>query len=141
MRMKIYTLALSGLLTLGMAGGAAMAQDMSAPQQQGGGPGGRHGMDAEGQLKHLTKALDLTPDQQTQLKPILDAQHQQMEAIHQDQALSREDRFAKMKALHEDSKTKIEGVLNDAQKQKFEAMQERMHDRRGGGQEAPPPQG
>jgi protein CpxP len=140
MRMKIYTLALSGLLTLGMAGGAAMAQDMSAPPQQGSGPGGRHGMDPEGQLKHLTKALDLTPDQQTQLKPILDAQHQQMEALHQDQALSREDRFAKMKALREDSKTKIEAVLNDAQKQKYEAMQERMHDRRGGGQEAPAPQ-
>jgi periplasmic protein CpxP/Spy len=140
MRMKIYTLALSGLLTLGMAGGAAMAQDMSAPPQQGGPGGGRHGMDPEAQLKHLTKALDLTSDQQAQLKPMLDAQHQQMEALHQDQSMSREDRFAKMKTIREDSKTKIEAVLNDSQKQKFEAMQERMHDRRGGGQE-PPPQG
>jgi Spy/CpxP family protein refolding chaperone len=139
MQMKIYTLALAGLLTLGTAGAAAVAQDTSTPPPQGEGPGHR-GMDPEGQLKHMTKALDLTADQQTQIKPILDSQHQQMEALHQDQSLSREDRFAKMKTIREDSKTKIEAVLNDTQKQKFEAMQERMHDRRGGGQEPPPQQ-
>lgn len=138
MRMKIYTLALTGLLALGTAGAAALAQDTSTPPPQGEGPGHR-GMDPEGQLKHLTKALDLTADQQTQIKPLLDSQHQQMEAIHQDQSLSREDRFAKMKTIREDSKTKIEAVLNDTQKQKFEAMQERRGPR-GGGQEPPPQQ-
>ena len=140
MRNKFCTLALTGLLTLGMSG-AALAQDQSAPppQQERGGPGHR-GMDPDAQLKHMTKALDLTADQQTQIKPILESTHQQMEALHSDQSLSREDRMAKMKAIHEDSHTKIEAVLNDTQKQKFEEMQSRMGERRGGGQEAPPPQ-
>lgn len=142
MRNKFCTLALTGLLTLGMAGSAAIAQDQSAPPppQQGGGPGHR-GMDPDAQLKHMTKALDLTSDQQAQIKPILQSQHDQMQSLHEDQSLSREDRMSKMKSIHEDSQSKIEAVLNDTQKQKYEAMQERMHDRMRGGQEsAPQPQ-
>jgi hypothetical protein len=65
-----------------------------------------------------------------------------MMAVHQDQSLSREDRMAKMKALHEDSTTKINAVLNDTQKQKFAdmqaKMQERMQQRTQGGGQAPP---
>jgi Spy/CpxP family protein refolding chaperone len=142
MRNKFCTLALSGLLTLGMAGGAAMAQDMSTPPPAGqdGGPGRHHGMDPDAQLKHMTRALDLTSDQQAQIRPILAAQHQQMQAIHEDQSLSREDRMAKMKALREDSKVKIESALNDQQKQKFEAMMTRQQEHMHGGDQAPPQQ-
>ena len=43
-----------------------------------------------------------------------------MEALHQDQSMSQEDKMAKMKSLREDSNTKIEAVLNDTQKQQFE---------------------
>jgi hypothetical protein len=47
-----------------------------------------------------------------------------------------------MKALHEDSTTKINAVLNDTQKQKFAdmqaKMQERMQQRTQGGGQAPP---
>jgi periplasmic protein CpxP/Spy len=135
MRNTICTLALTGLLTLGMAGSAAMAQDQSAPQGEG---QGRRGMNPEAQLKHLTQALDLTADQQTQIKPILESQHQQMLALRDNQSLSREDRMAKMKAIHEDSHTKIEAALNDTQKQKFEALQANMRDHRDGGPEAAP---
>ena len=42
-------------------------------------------MDAEGQLKHLTQALDLTTDQQAQIKPILAARDQQRQQIFADQ--------------------------------------------------------
>jgi protein CpxP len=140
MRNRFCTLALTGLLMAGMASSAAIAQDASAPPPQGEGRGHR-GMDPDEQLKHLTKALDLTSDQQTQIKPILESQQQQMMAVHQDQSLSREDRMAKMKALHEDSTTKINAVLNDTQKQKFAdmqaKMQERMQQRTQGGGQAP----
>lgn len=136
MRNKFRTLALTSLLSLGMAGSVAIAQDQPAPPPQEGG-GGHRGMDTDAQLKHMTKALDLTTDQQAQIKPILESQHQQVQALREDQSLSREDRMAKMKSIHEDSHTKIEAVLNDTQKQKFEAMQEHM---RGGGPGGPPPQ-
>ena len=69
----------------------------------------------------MTKELNLTSDQATQIKPILTDRMQQMEALHQDQSMSQEDKMAKMKSLREDTNTKIEAVLNDTQKQQFAA--------------------
>ena len=54
---------------------------------------------------------------------------QQMEALHQDQSMSQQDKMAKMKSLRDDSNTKIEAVLNDTQKQQFEQMQAKQQQR------------
>lgn len=134
---KFCTFALTGLLTLGMAGSAALAQDSAPPQGQN--MHEHRGMDPDEQLKHMTKQLDLSADQQSQIKPILESQHQQMQALWQDQSASREDRHAKMQSIHQDTSSKIEAVLNDTQKQKYEAMQSRMAEHRGGrmGEQAP----
>ena len=138
MRKILCTLALTGLLSL--AGSAAFAQDNAAPQQAPGQWGhGPHGMNPEAQLQHLTKQLDLSADQQAQIKPILESRDQQAKQLWQDQSLASADRHTKMKAIQDESKTKIEAVLNDTQKQKYEAMQEHMHERMQGGQ-APAPQ-
>lgn len=139
MRNKFCTLALAGIFTLSLAGSAVLAQDNQAPQQQDGGRG-RRGMDPEEQLKRLTKALDLTSDQQAQIKPVLESQQQQMQALRGDQSMSRDDRMAKMKTIHDDSKTKIEAALNDTQKQKYEALQAQMQERRQQGGGAQPQQ-
>ena len=76
-------------------------------------------------------------------RPILTNQQQQMMQLHQDQSLSREDKMAKGKSLHEDTTSKIEAVLTPDQKQKYEAMQqkmqERMQERMQGGAGTPPP--
>ena len=137
MRNKLCILALTGLLSL--AGGVAFAQDNAAPQApEGRGYGHRGMMNPDEQLKHLTKQLDLTSDQQAQIKPLLESQQQQAMQLHQDQSLSPTDRRTKMMAIHNDTKSKIEAVLNDSQKQKYaemqEKMQERMQERMQGGQ-------
>jgi protein CpxP len=138
MQNKLCTLALAGLLMA--AGGAAIAQENAAPvPQQGQGYGHRGMMSPEEQLNHLTKALSLSSDQQAQIKPILDNAHQQAMQLHQDQSLAQQDRFTKMQALHQDTNTKIEAVLNDTQKQKFEEMQAKRQEHMRGGQ-APAPQ-
>jgi Spy/CpxP family protein refolding chaperone len=129
MNRTLGTFLLGGMLTLGMAASTALAQENAA--QPGQGEHGRGRMDAEGQLKHLTEALDLTTDQQAQIKPILAARDQQRQQIFADQSLAEADRHTKMKAMQDATKGKIEAVLTDAQKQKFEAMQER-HEHRGG---------
>jgi len=137
MRNTLCTLALAGLLSV--AGGVALAQDNAAPPppQQGQGYGHR-GMNPDAQLQHLTKHLDLTADQQAQIKPILESRDQQSKQLWQDQSLAPADRRAKMQAIHQDTNSKIEAVLNDTQKQKYEAMQakmqERGHDHMQGGQ-------
>jgi Spy/CpxP family protein refolding chaperone len=138
MKQQICTIALSGLLALGMTAAAASAQD--AMQQQGGdaqqgsmqGPGGHHGGwgNPDEQLAHMTKRYNLTADQQSQIKPILTAQQQQMQQLHSDSSMSRQDKMAKMQSMREDSKTKIEAVLTADQKSKFEADQAKMEQRR-----------
>jgi Spy/CpxP family protein refolding chaperone len=142
MRNKFCTFALTGLLTLGMAGSAALAQDDSTPPppQQGSGMHGHRGMNPDAQLKHMTKQLNLSADQQSQIKPILDSRQQQMQQLWQDQSMSRQDRHQKMMSIQQDTSNQIESVLNDTQKQKYEADQAQMRQRRmhrGQGDEQP----
>ena len=84
--------------------------------------GHRPMMSVDDQIKHLSKKLDLSADQQTKLKPILEDQRKQMEAIHSDSSLSREDRMTKMQALRQSSDTQIKSVLNDDQQKSFDKM-------------------
>jgi periplasmic protein CpxP/Spy len=134
MRSTLLTLAMSGMLALGSY---AYAQDQdNPPPPQGQWGHGPHRMDPDRELQHLTRELNLSSDQQTQIKPLLVDQQQKMEALRQDQSVAPEDRHAKAKSISDDTHSKIEALLNDDQKQKFEAMQQRMHRGPGG----PPPQ-
>ncbi len=144
MKNQICRIALSGLLATGLAFGAAaaVAQDAPPPDaaQQGGGRMGRGGMNPDEQLARMTSRYNLTADQQTQIKPILASQQQQMMALRQDTSTPREDKMAKMKSIREDSSTKIQAILNDTQKKQFADDQQRMQERmqqRGGGPGGP----
>jgi protein CpxP len=124
----------------------AMAQDNSAPpapplQDHMGSPmGGRGGMQ-EHQLEMMTKRLNLTPDQVTQVKAIDADTMKQAMAVRNDTTLSQADKRSKMMDLHTAAQTKIRALLTDDQKTKYDAMQaemkERMQNHQGGG--APPP--
>ena len=142
MKHTLTSLALAGALALGLGAVPAFAQDDTppSPPPMGQTGGHRHAPNPERQLKHLTRALDLTADQQTQLMPILEAQDQKMTALWQNDSLSPQDRRSQMRQLHQDSKAQIEAVLTDAQKQKYEQMeQERMEHMRQMRQGGPPP--
>lgn len=135
MRNKLCTFALTGFLTLGLAGSAAFAQDESTtppPQSTTTQPMHHHHrmMNSDRQLKRMTKRLDLSADQQSQVKPILESRDQQMQQLWQDKSVSKEDRRDKAQAIQQDSSQKIEAVLNDTQKQKYEAMQSKMKEHR-----------
>ena len=148
------TAVLAGLLSLGLGAGNSLAQDTQdapppPPSGQGTGQGmgrgmGRRPMESvDDQVKHLSKKLNLSDDQQAKLKPILEDQRKQMEAIHSDTSLSREDRFSKMQTLRQSSDAQIKGVLNEEQQKNFDKMraeqQDRMKQWRRGGDNAPPP--
>jgi protein CpxP len=138
MKNQLSRLALSGLLATGLTlcSAAAFAQQNNATpdastQQPGNGQGqgGHRHMNPDEQVAHMTKRYSLTSDQQAQIKPILANQQQQMQALRQDTTLSREDKMAKIKSIREDSSTKIQGLLNDSQKQKFAQDQQRRQER------------
>jgi hypothetical protein len=153
MNNKLFAIALGGMLALS-ANAALYAQDQTqapaqdqtqapAGQQQGPwGHGHRRHMDPDRQLAHLTKTLNLSADQQSQIKPILVDRQQKMQALWQDQSLSRQDRRSKAMAIQQDTRTKLEAALNDQQKQQYEELQAKMQARRqqrmGGMNQAPP---
>ncbi len=131
MRTPLKSFALATALCMGLGTGAALAQDATTPQDAPAGQEMHHGrgpMSPDEQLAHMTKALNLTADQQTQIKPLLEARRQQMMQMHEDTSLTREDRMTKFKALDDDTHSKIAAVLDDKQKAKFQKMAERREE-------------
>ncbi len=141
MQTKFATLALSGLLALGVTG-AAFAQDNPPPpppdQGQAAPPQGGHmRMDPDRQLERLTRELNLTTDQQSQIKPLLVDRQQKMQALMQNESLSQDDRRAQARTISMGTNNSIKALLTDEQKQKFDALQANM--RRNGPAGGPPP--
>jgi len=128
-----------------LAGSCALwAQADQSPASPNGPPTGQmrgRGPDTERELGQLTHHLSLTPDQQTQIKALLQERHSKVEALRSgENRPSRE----QMQAIRKDTDAKIVALLNDDQKTKFAALQEqRMEHRRGpggpGGDQPPPP--
>jgi Spy/CpxP family protein refolding chaperone len=151
MKRQLCSLVLTGFLATGvmLAQEPGSAPDQNAPQTEGGGMGGHRGgrmMDPDQRLAHMTKRYKLTADQQSQIKPILQDEQQQMQSMRSDTTSSREDKRSKMQSMHQASQQKIEAVLTDEQKQKFEADQQKMEQRRsehmhGGAEGGAPPSG
>jgi protein CpxP len=125
----------------------AQTPDTPPSGQQGPPPGGGHGRGGSGmeehQIEHLTKMLNLTPDQVTKLKAVDDDTRTQMKALRDDTATPREEKRPKMEAIHKDQQAKVKAILTDDQKTKFEVMEAKMRERReehrGEGGPPPPP--
>jgi protein CpxP len=132
----------------------AQQPDQNAGQQGGEGRGGRMGrgpMTPQAELDRLTKQLDLTKDQQDKIKPILEDQQKQMQALREDTSTAQQDRFTKMRDIRKSHMDQVRAVLTSDQQTKFDEMQKRMMERGGpgrgmggdrpqGDQPPPPPQ-
>jgi periplasmic protein CpxP/Spy len=114
---------------------ASQQQDQAGPpRDRRGGPGGE-----EHQLERLTKKLNLTTDQVTQVKAIEDDSRKQSMAVREDNSIAGPDKRAKMMDIRKASQDKIRALLTDEQKPKYDAMlaemQQRMQDRKGAPQQ------
>ncbi len=113
------------VVSLSIGLGAALAQDEPSPNQEAGQHMGRRPMPTvDDQVKHMTSKLGLSDEQQAKLKPILEDQRKQMEQIHNDSSLSRQDRFSKMGEIRNSTDTQIKAMLNEEQQKKFDKMRE-----------------
>jgi len=72
-------------------------------------------------LEHLTKDLDLTPQQQAQVAPIIDQAKPQIQAIHQEA-------MQKARAVIETAGGQIRPLLTPQQQQKFDAVKKAHED-------------
>lgn len=134
-------LVLGAVVAVG-AGAMVQAQDNPAPppppsqQQTLPGPDSRR-MSPERQLQHLTQLLNLSQDQQDKIRPILEERQRKMRAVFEDDSLAPADRRSQMMKIRDEETEKVKAVLTDEQKQKYEAMRQRMRPRQG----PPPPEG
>ena len=118
MKSKLIAVAVSGALALGTLGLYAQG-----PEHERGGRGhmgmgpGRGG----DPLEHLTKELDLTPDQQAKVAPIVEQAKPQIQAIHQEA-------MARVRAVMENAGSQIRPLLTPEQQTKFDAVKKAHED-------------
>ena len=116
------------MLALGMTG-IAMAQENEprpqGPNQSRQGIHGPRSIDQE--LDHLTKDLELTPNQRKQIRPLLEEHHDRIQVLFDNNPkLSRTDLGPQIHAISDQTHHEIESLLTEHQKQLAKAMQERM---------------
>jgi hypothetical protein len=121
-------------LVAALSGPAFAQQSAPAPGAAGNAPPAAgnqhmHKFDAQTQLEHLTRQLQLTPDQQAKIGPMLQQRDQQLQALHGDSSLKPADRRAKAMSIMQDSQSQIGAVLTQEQNDKWKAMRERAIER------------
>ena len=129
MRNRTFTLAYGVMLTLGMAG-SAVAQDNGAQQ-----PSARQQLQhihtpqsIDQELARLTKDLELTPEQQKQVRPLLEEHHDRIQALlDKNPKASRQELGPQSHAISDETHRKIHALLTDHQKELEKAMQQREH--------------
>ncbi len=81
--------------------------------------------------------LNLTPDQKAQIQPIMQSARQQVQTVRQDTSLTAEQKQAKIREIHQNTRSQIEALLTPEQQQQLQQMWQ--HRGRRGPQAPPPP--
>ena len=117
------------VLTFGMAS-LALAQDNGA-QQPSAAQQLRHihtAQSTDGELARLTRDLELTPEQQQQVKPLLQEHHNKIQALlDKNPNASRQELGPQIHAISAETHGEIHALLSDHQKELEKAMQQREH--------------
>ena len=80
-------------------------------------------------LEHLSQELNLTDDQKSKVKPILEEQSKQMQDLRQSTSTSEPDRRAKMKQIHENTLSQLRPILTSDQQKKLDEMMSHQGER------------
>jgi periplasmic protein CpxP/Spy len=140
MRNRPSTLAYGVMLMLGIAG-PAIAQDNGAEQ-----PPARQQLQhihtpqsIDQELAHLTKDLELTSEQQLQVRPLLKEHELRIQALlDKNPTASRQELGPQIHAISDETHCKIHALLTDHQKELEKAMQQREHNGGGNRRSTPP---
>src|SRR6202163_2983726 len=127
MRNRTFTLAYGIMLMLGMAG-LALAQHHGVQQ-----PPARQQLQhihtpqsIDQELARLTKDLELTPEQQQQVRPLLEDHHDRIQTLlDKNPNASRQKLAPQIHAISEETHRKIHALLTDQQRKLEKAMQQR----------------
>ena len=117
------------MLMLAMAG-PAVAQDKGAQQ-----PSARQQLERihtpqsiDRELARLTKDLEFTPEQQQQVRPLLEEHHNRIQVLlDKSPTASRQQLGRQIHAISDETHHKIHALLTDHQRELENAMQQREH--------------
>jgi Spy/CpxP family protein refolding chaperone len=129
MRIRHFIRVLGVVLMVATAG-AAVAQD-NGPQQ----PSARQQLQQihtpqsiDQELTRLTKDLELTPEQQQQVRPLLQEHHDKIQALlDKNPNASRQNLGPQIHAISDETHREIHALLTDRQKELEKTMQQREH--------------
>jgi hypothetical protein len=80
------------------------------------------------ELVRLTKDLELTPEQQQQVRPLLEEHHNRIQTlVDKNPDASRQELGPQIHAISDETHREIHALLSDHQKQLEKAMQQREH--------------
>ena len=79
----------------------------------------------EQRLEAVAKQLHLTRNQEKQLIPILQAEEPKLQAIKNDQSLSRVEKLQRLQAVHDESNPQVKAILTPAQYQQLQVMRQK----------------
>src|SRR6267378_3212347 len=135
-----FTLAYGAVLMLGIAS-PAIAQDNGAQQ-----PSAREQLQhihtpqsIDEKLAQLTKDLELTPEQQKQVRPLLQEHHDKIQALlDKNPTASRQALGLQIHAISDETHREIHTLLSDHQKELEKEMQQREHNGQENRRVAPP---
>jgi Spy/CpxP family protein refolding chaperone len=140
MRIRSFVLAY-GIVVMLVGVTAAVAQDNGARQ-----PSARQQLQhihtpqsIDQELDRLTKDLQLTSEQQQQVRPLLQEHHDKIQALlDKNPNASRQDLGPQIHAISDETHREIHALLTDHQKELEKAMQEREHNGQENRNPAPP---
>jgi Spy/CpxP family protein refolding chaperone len=143
-RLGFLSLMLAGAVSLATVSVVAQSgsDQQSAPPQSapmGKEGGGHRHFDPEKRTEMLTKQLNLTSDQQPKVLDILKSEQSKMQSLWSDSSTAQSDRQSKMMDIHKTTNDQIRALLTSDQQKKFDAMQERQHERWQGHQDGQGP--
>src|SRR5262249_47864482 len=84
----------------------------------------------QSKLDKISAELNLTDDQKTKIKPVLESEYSQLQTINQDSSMSPDQKKAKAKEAHSSAKTEINSILTPDQQKKWAAMKESAKENR-----------
>jgi Spy/CpxP family protein refolding chaperone len=93
-------------------------------------------------MAYMAKKLNLSQDQQNQLKPIFEKQREQAKAIKNDTSLTADQKKEKFQSLRQDSMAQVNTILTPEQQQQWQQMKAKhQHGDNGESQPQAAPQG
>jgi Spy/CpxP family protein refolding chaperone len=128
MRNQSFTFAYGAMLVVGMAGLGAAQDSGAQPPERDQLQRVHTPQSIDQKLASLTKDLELTPEQQQKVRPLLQAHHDNIQAVlDKNPNASRQELAPQIHAISDETHLKIHALLTDHQKELEKAMQQREH--------------